>query len=509
MKSGLTHSLKILGNQKARPLKSNTAAMADTFVGAEILTPAQMYRADALAIEGGMSSIALMENAGKAAAKEITKRFKKSRTAVLCGPGNNGGDGLVIARLLKGLRWPVEVFLWGERAGYTGDAAVMAAKWKGITSDLSDFVTAELVIDALFGTGLARDFPEDLAGRINASGAPIVSIDIPSGLDGLTSRPRGACIKADATITFFRKKPAHVLYPGSEFCGEVFVADIGIPDQMLVDHSLTTIRENVPPELPRVLGNAHKYSRGSALIYSGDEFRTGASRLAAQAAARIGTGVVSICGPVDALRIHAAHLSSIMLKPCETVEALQILLGDNRIKSFCIGPASGHSDRTLEMVFCALDSSARVVLDADALTAIAAAPQLLFDAVHKSKSPAVVMTPHEGEFTRMFKEISELDENKIEKAMKAAKQSGAIVVFKGPDSVIAHPDGRAVVNANASSKLATAGSGDVLAGLITGLLAQGMDAFAAASAAVWLHGDAARRSTRRTIIAEDILDYLP
>lgn len=483
--------------------------MPDIFTGAEILTPTQMYRADALAIESGISSVELMENAGKAATAEIARRHRKCSTAVLCGPGNNGGDGLVIARLLKAARWPVKVYLWGDRAAYTGDAAMMAAKWKGDTEALSEFASAELIVDALFGAGLSRDFPQEIADRVNAAGAPIFAIDVPSGLDGLTGKSRGASIKANATITFFRKKPAHVLYPGRELCGDIVVADIGIPEKVLVNELQTTVHENVVPTLPKIDDNAHKYSRGAALVYSGDELRTGASRLAAQAAARIGAGVVSLCGPVDALRIHAAHVTSIMLKPCETVDALQILLGDQRTKCFCIGPASGHSDRTLEMVFCALRNSASLVLDADALTAFAAAPQLLFDAILKSRCPAVIMTPHEGEFTQLFKEISQTIENKFEKTVKAAKLSGAIIVLKGPDSVIAHPDGRAVVNTNASPKLSTAGSGDVLAGLVTGLLAQGMETFEATCAAVWLHGEAAKRSPRRTIIAEDLLSFLP
>ncbi len=474
----------------------------------EILTPEEMYRADALAIASGVPSLTLMENAGKAVVAEILKRYTRRRVAVICGPGNNGGDGFAVARLLKAKKWPVAVYLEGKRNALKGDCAAMAKRWTGAIGSFADFEQniggTMLIVDAIYGAGLNRDFPGRLADGIHGAGMPVVSIDVPSGLDGLTGQPRQCSVKADLTVTFFRKKPAHVLYPGRAICGEIVVADIGIPDAELDDIG-TKLFENTPPDLPDRRIDAHKYSDGAALIYSGPVLQTGAARLAAWAAARVGAGVVSLCGSDDALAIHAAHVTSIMLKPCITPNVLGTLLGDQRVKSFCIGPAAGVNTMTEDMAACALGQSASVVLDADALTCFAARRDHLFDLIFKSKCPSVIMTPHEGEFARLFPDETG---SKIERARAAAQLSGAIVLLKGPDTVIAHPDQRAVVNTNGTAKLATAGSGDVLAGIITGLLAQGMDGFDAACAATWLHADAAARITRRTIIAEDLIAAL-
>jgi hydroxyethylthiazole kinase-like uncharacterized protein yjeF len=472
----------------------------------EILTPEQMYRADALTAESGVPSLKLMENAGAAVAREILKRYKKCKVAVLCGPGNNGGDGFVVARLLKNKGWPVSVHLLGEQRALKGDAAAMARKWKSPVKPLDDFGKPGLIVDALFGAGLSRDFPEELAERINGAGVPIVAVDVPSGLDGLTGRPRGACVKADLTITFFRKKPAHVIHPGRKFCGEIVVAEIGIPEGVLKETGWTA-QENTKPVLPPLETDTHKYRRGPALIWSGGELATGAARLAAIAAARVGAGVVSMAGPREALRVHAAHLSSIMLKPADDLRELMRLLDDNRLRVFCIGPAAGANEETRRTVQATLEapSAFAVVLDADALTSFQSHPSFLFDSI---KQRACVMTPHEGEFARLFPDLANAGANKIERAKEAARRSGAVVLLKGPDTVIAAPDGRAIVNTNGSPKLATAGSGDVLAGLITGLIAQGMDAFEAASAGAWLHADAANRNPRRTLIAEDLIEAI-
>lgn len=469
--------------------------------GSEVLTPAEMYRADALAIVAGVPSSRLMENAGRAVAREIIKRYPRRKTAILCGPGNNGGDGFVIARLLKTAKWPVEVFLWGEKKALRGDAAAMASRWKGPVKPLAEFKSAGLIVDALFGAGLARDFPQSLANRINAVGALIVAVDVPSGLDGLTGRPRGASLQANLTVSFFRKKPGHVLYPGRDLCGEIIVADIGIPEHVLavIDPAVS---ENARPDLPEPSADTHKYRRGAALIVSGGELSTGASRLAALAAARSGAGAVTIVGSVPALRMHAAHVTSIMLK--STVD-----MKDARLKACCIGPGADVGPTTRQKVRQILKSGRlSVVIDASALRSFEKAPKSIHAAIAKSRCANVVLTPHEGEFASLFKEIAASDRPKHEKARAAAALSGAVVVYKGADTVIAHPDGRVVVNTNGTPKLATAGSGDVLAGLITGLLAQGMDGFAASCASVWLHADAAQRIPRRNIIAEDLIEAL-
>ena len=440
-----------------------------------------MYRADELAVRAGISVDALIENAGRAVAEEIIRRYGARKTVVLCGPGNNGKDGHVAASYLKDWGWPVYV-----------------------TDDISG---AELIIDALYGAGLNRDFPADLAGKINSAGVPIISIDVPSGLDGLTGNPRGASVKADLTITFFRKKPGHLLLPGRALCGEVVVADIGIPESVLAEIR-PQLWENAKPILPAFDASTHKYSRGHAVIVSGGKLNTGAARLAANAALKIGAGLVSIAGDDDELLIHAAQTTAIMLAQIDNALALGMLLNDKRKSAVCIGPAAGVSSKTCANVRAVLASAAATVLDADALTSFAQNPNELFNAIAEFPKRPVIITPHEGEFARLFKGLKNVSQAKHERAVMAAKQSGATIILKGADTVIASPDGRAVINSNAPPSLATAGSGDVLAGLVTGLLAQGLPAFEAACAAVWLHGDAANRHDTRSLTAESLVECI-
>lgn len=444
-----------------------------------ILSPAEMYRADALAIAAGTSEETLIERAGLAVAHEIIRRYGARPTVVMCGPGNNGRDGRVVARHLKAWGWPVSVS--------------------------HDIAGAELIVDALYGAGLNRDFPADIAARVNGANVPVVAIDVPSGLDGLTGFPRGSAIKADLTVTFLRKKPAHVLYPGRGLCGEIVVADISIPDFVL-DAIRPQLRENTRPILPQAEAGTHKFKRGHAIVWSGPALSTGAARLAAQAAARSGAGLVSLAGSPDALTVHAAHVSSIMLKPVISQGELRLLLADKRITAICVGPASGLSDATRKTVLRVLKSGIATVLDADAVTVFSETPEDLFAAIWARPDRPVVMTPHEGEFSRLFRTLNPEAQNKVERARRAAAVSGAVVLLKGPDTVIANPDGAAVVNANGTAKLAIAGSGDVLAGVITGLLAQGMGGFNAACAGAWLHAEAGNKCDRP--IAEDLIAAL-
>jgi ADP-dependent NAD(P)H-hydrate dehydratase / NAD(P)H-hydrate epimerase len=441
----------------------------------ELLTPAQMYRADALS---GIAESQLIDNAGRAVAEEIVRRYGARKTVLLCGPGNNGKDGEVAARYLKQWGWPVEIS--------------------------NDVGQAELIIDALYGAGLNRDFSSELAAKINSAGASVVSIDVPSGLDGKTGRPRGSCVQADLTITFFRKKPAHVLMPGRKLCGEVVVADIGISEMVLAEIN-PQLRENAKPVFPIFGGSTHKFNKGHAVIISGPKLNTGAARLAAIAALKIGAGLVTLAGREEALLIQAAHLTAIMLAPCNTAMALAKLLNDKRKNAVCIGPAAGIGGETRSLVRAILASGAGTVLDADALTSFAQNPAELFELIREIPGRAVIMTPHEGEFSRLFNDLAISPDSKPERALKAANRSGAIVVLKGADTVIASPDGRATINTNAPPSLATAGSGDVLAGLATGLLAQGMAPIEAACAAVWLHGDAANIHGPRGLTAETLL----
>lgn len=447
----------------------------------ELLTPAQMYQADALAIASGITEVQLIENAGRAVAEEITRRYGARKTVVLCGPGNNGADGKVAARYLKQWGWPVTI--------------------------ADDITGAGLIIDALYGAGLNRDFPTALANKINNAGVPIVAIDVPSGLDGLTGYPRGASVKADLTITFFRKKPAHLLLPGRMLCGEVVVADIGIPESVFPKLKIQ-LWENFKPALPGFDSTTHKYKRGHAVIVSGARFNTGASRLAAQAALKIGAGLVTIAGHQDELLVHAAHATALMLEQTDTALALGMLLNDKRRNAVCIGPAAGIGSETSAKVRAVLASGAATVLDADALTSFSQNPAELFTAIAECPDRPVILTPHEGEFARLFSDLAKVSEAKHERALKAAKRSGAIIILKGADTVIASPDGRAAINGNAPPSLATAGSGDVLSGLATGLLAQGLHGFEAACAAVWLHSEAANRHGARPLTAETLLDHL-
>jgi ADP-dependent NAD(P)H-hydrate dehydratase / NAD(P)H-hydrate epimerase len=470
-----------------------------------------MRRMEQAAMAAGTSGRELMERAGSAAAAEIVRRYGKRRTAVLCGPGNNGGDGLVVARHLQGAGWPISVSLMGERSALRGDAAVMAKVWQGETQPLSlaSLEEVDLVVDALFGTGLARPLEGAVAEIVDtmAKRRPtVVALDIPSGIDGGSGRILGSALFAQLTVTFARKKPAHLLLPGKLHCGEVVVADIGIADDLLAS-AKPKLFENSEALwiLPERQAGSHKYSAGHAVVVSGGPWNTGAARLAAGAAQRIGAGLVTVASPAAALPVNAAHLTSIMLTEADTPLALSSFLSDVRRNAVLLGPALGIGGETRAKVHAALASGRAAVLDADALTSFEDRPDELFEAVAALPRRQVVMTPHAGEFARVF---GATEESKVDQARRAAARSGAVIVYKGADTVVASPDGTAVVNANAPPWLATAGSGDVLAGFVAGLLAQGMPAVQAAAAAVFIHGETAARSGPG-LVAEDLLSEAP
>ncbi|MEQ9518828.1 MAG: NAD(P)H-hydrate dehydratase, partial [Parvibaculum sp.] len=462
-----------------------------------ILTVEQMYAADRLAMSRGTSGVALMEAAGRACADAILDHFPKTNVSVLCGPGNNGGDGFVVARLLRDLGWNVSLFLAGERSSLQGDAAHMAHKWNGpvhpLTADAGR--GAGLIVDALFGAGLARDIEGTVAALIASitdAKIPVASIDVPSGVDGDTGHVRGVSFQARLTITFFRKKPAHLLFPGRGLCGEIIVSDIGIGDGVLDEFDLR-LHENEPAlwsaALPVADLTAHKYTKGHAIIVSGGPTATGAARLGARAALRIGAGLVSVASPPSALQVNASHLTAIMLARFDGAEGLSSLLEDKRKNAVLVGPGNGVGAETRANVEAIMTSGAACVIDADAITSFEPSPRDLFVAIGNYFAGPTVLTPHEGEFKRLFPDI---EGSKLVRAKEAAKRAGAVIVLKGPDTLIAAPDGRAIINSNAGPELGTAGSGDVLAGMITGLLAQGMCAFEAAAAATWMHGQAGR-----------------
>jgi NAD(P)H-hydrate epimerase len=492
-----------------------------------LLSPQEMGEADRLTIAGGIPGITLMENAGRAVADAVARRWPCRPVLVLCGPGNNGGDGFVAARILAERGWKVRLALLGERAALKGDAASAAGRWGGPVEPLAgiDPTGAGLVIDALFGAGLARPIDGVAGAALAALPGPVVAVDVPSGVDGASGAVRGIAPRAVLTVTFFRRKPGHLLLPGQALCGEVLVAPIGIAGTVL-DQVAPRTAANHPDwwqdAFPWPGPESHKYNRGHALI-AGGAVMTGAARLAARAAARLGAGLVTVAAPVAAFAVYAAALTGVIVQPVAgpaggppkgdkgdkgDIDDFRGLLADRRRNAALIGPGAGVSAATRQKTLAILAAGKAAVLDADALTVFADAPSALFDAIRSPirshERSAVVLTPHEGEFARLFDRSG----SKLERALRAAQHSGAVVVLKGGDTVIAAPDGRAAINEGAPSELATAGSGDVLAGIVLGLLAQGMAPFEAAAAAVWLHADAARRCGAG-LVAEDLAEALP
>lgn len=471
-----------------------------------LLRVGEMAEADRLTIAAGISAIDMMESAGGTVAREIGRRWKARPVIVLCGPGNNGGDGFVAARHLSEAGWPVRIALLGPRDHLAGEARHHAGRWPAAVEPLSPAVLdgAEIVIDAIFGAGLSRKLEGPAAETLAAVAgreAPIVAVDVPSGLVGDTGEVLGA-VAAFLTVTFFRKKPGHLLLPGRLLCGEVVAADIGTPPSVL-EKIVPNTFENDPAlwlsVLPRLQDGGNKYTRGHALI-SGGYPMTGAARMAARAAARAGAGLTTIAVSEIALPIYATALTSIMVQPLAAPEDFDHLLEDRRISTFLIGPGAGVGEETRARALAMLATGRPTLLDADAITSFQNDPPALDRAI---LGPCV-MTPHEGEFRRLFDPTGD----KLTRTRAAANRSGASIVLKGSDTVIAAPDGRAIINANAPPTLATAGSGDVLSGIVLGLLAQGMEPFLAAAAGVWLHG-AAAAGFGPGLLAEDLPDLLP
>ena len=485
----------------------------------ELLSNSEMAQADRLTITGGMPGIQLMERAGRAVADAVLAQARAGgRIVVVAGPGNNGGDGFVAARLLSERGYSVDVMLVGEAGRLNGDAALAAKRWSGplAAGDPAGLAGAQTVIDALFGAGLDRTvegLPRVMIEAMNEQPAPVVAVDLPSGINGTSGARMGAAVKAARTVTFFRKKPGHVLLPGRLQCGAVSVADIGIRQTVLAEIAPKTF-ENVPAlwrsHFPVPSDAGHKYDRGHAVVASGASWSTGAARLAARGALRAGAGLVTIASPRDAIGINAAANLAVMVRPVDGARELTEFLSDRRLNAFAIGPGAGVGEETRELVLAAVAGNRAVVLDADAITSFSHEPERLAEALLRRRGQATILTPHEGEFLRYFGALDEQTKvgSKLDRARLAAPLTGAIVLLKGADTVVAAPDGRAAIAANAPPYLATAGAGDVLAGIIAGLLAQGMPAFEAANAAVWLHGEAALRFGPG-LIAEDLPEILP
>ena len=470
-----------------------------------LLTVERSRAADAAAVDAGTPLAELMERAGAAVAAAVAARWTPRPVVALCGPGDNGGDGFVAARVLRERGWPVTVAAM-EAVSPSPAAAQAAERWGGEVAPLSPEAVdgAALVIDALFGAGLSRQIApaaQAVLSRAAGAGAPIVAVDLPSGLDADTGRTLGDVASAAVTVSF-QLRPAHLLVPGRELCGEVAVVDIGAPPgPQDVD-----LWENAPAlwaaRYPWPKPDTHKVERGRLVVVGGDASHTGAARMSARAGLRIGAGLVTLASPPDALAINATALQAVMVRAFGSDVELHALA--EAADAAVIGPAAGVGPATAANVRALARTGAALVVDADALTVFRDDPGALF--AHLDRDD--VLTPHPGEFERVFPGLLHACPERITAARRAARRAGCVVLLKGGDTVVAAPDGRAAVSGVTAPWLATAGSGDVLAGLIAGLLAQGMDSWEAACAAVWIHAEAGR-AHGPGLIAEDLPDLVP
>ena len=473
----------------------------------EVLTKVQMQMADKIAIQSGINSADLMEAAGMAVVREIRKRWTRRNLVVLIGPGNNGGDGFVVARLFSELGWPVRIGLYGRLDHLVGDASLKARLWNGQVEILSEDLLSDcgLVIDALFGIGLSRPLEGKaklIIKRVNELRLPCVAVDIPSGIDGNTGAVLGVAPRSKLTVTFFRKKSGHLLLPGREISGHTVVADIGIPETVL-SKVRPKIFENEPrlwvDNLSVAQPTDNKYTQGHAVIVGGSNM-IGAARLAAMGARRVGAGMLTLVAPKNVRPIYQAGESGNLVVGTSDRDSFKKLLSQQHRNAVLVGPGNGVTKFTKNRVRVALKSKLPVVLDADALTVFEGESKRLFSLI---EGPCI-LTPHEGEFNRIFN----IKGDRVTRCVEASIQSNAVVVLKGFDTIIANPLGRVTINTNAPPMLATAGSGDVLAGIILGFLAQGVNATDAACAGVWLQGEAAKR-LGYGMIAEDLSGVLP
>jgi hydroxyethylthiazole kinase-like uncharacterized protein yjeF len=463
-----------------------------------------MVAADRAAVAGGTPTAVLMERAGEAVAQAVRARYARRPVVIWCGPGDNGGDGYVAARHLRRRGWQVVVEVAYPPS--TDAARRAASRWKGETRPLStELAAGALYIDALFGAGLSRPLEGEvarLARLCREQPLAIVAVDTPSGLHGDTGRPLGeAAFHADLTVTFHRRKRAHVLVEGRKACGEIVVADIGLRSVQDVD-----LFENDPRlwerRFPWPALDAHKHTRGRLKVVSGEAWNTGAARLSARGGLRIGAGAVTLLSPPSALAVNAAHLEAVMLAPFETDADLES--AGEQADAVIIGPAAGVGEVTARNLAALARTGAALVVDADALTSFRRDPEELFACLDRDD----VLTPHPGEFERIFPGLLAGSPERIAAAREAASQAGAVVLLKGADTVVAAPDGRAAVSLNGTPWLATAGSGDVLAGFIGGLIAQGMESFEAACAGAWIHAECGARHGPG-LIAEDLPGLAP
>lgn len=484
---------------------------------AVLLTNAESRKADMAAVEAGRSLAALMEAAGRAVAEVAWLQFRPRRVLVLAGPGNNGGDAYVAADHLRRMGVAVTITSLAAAGRESAEAGAARERVEDLPQLSPEELLAEsagpeawdLVIDGLFGAGLSRPLAGPAAALVrwaNDRACRRLAIDIPSGVQGDDGAVLGEAIRADVTVTFFRRKRGHLLMPGRSYCGRIAIAEIGIPDTVLADIAPRVIANDPgwwQAFWPRWPLTVHKYARGSLLVIGGRPPTLGAARLAARAGLRVGAGIVTLATPREAWAVQAAALETVLVAPFDHADELADRLSDPRLKAVVFGPGAGRDEWTRRLVTLLRARPRPTVLDADALSAFASRPEDLFALLDED----VVLTPHEGEFARLFPDLA-TGGSKIARAQEAARRAGAVVLLKGADTVIAHPGGTAVVDAADCPQLATGGSGDILSGLIGGLMAQGLPAMLAATIGQWLLKTAAGHFGRG-MIASDLLAALP
>ncbi len=477
-----------------------------------ILSNSEMAQADLITIKDGLTSIQLMKNAGKAVFKNLPI-IQQGKVLILCGPGNNGGDGFVISNLLIKANLQVEIYHPFELKNRSRDCQFYFQKINksNFIESISDFEQYEYIVDALFGTGLSRELSEKyikLFEKINYSNKPIIAVDIPSGINGENSLPQPTALNCTKTITFFCKKKCHLLLPSKKYCGEVILEDIGISKNVFKIMN-PKIKKNDPSlwikNFPFPSTMDHKYSRGLLIINTGPKFQTGAARLAGRSALRVGAGAVRLVCDKESAEVLEPQISVEMLSVISEKNELQSILKDKKISSVLVGPGNGVNDETKARTLLSLALVDHVVIDADAISCFANNPEELFIDTY----PHTILTPHEGEFKRLFGSNFSENDDKVVRCVEAAKISGSIVLLKGADTVIADPYGNVVINSSEAPYLATAGSGDVLAGIIASLVGRNkMSAFNAACAGAWIHSYLGEY-LGAGLIAEDLIDNIP
>lgn len=476
-----------------------------------LLTSNEMRSCEKFSFFNNQAPYLLMKKAGAAVVDQIEKHKKKKGSAlVLIGPGNNGGDGWIAAQGLQLRGWNVICAPIIDPSRLKGNALRAYKSFTGpicaFPKNLNKF---DVIVDALFGAGLSKPIAGTAYNwikKVNKSKPYKIAVDIPTGICSDTGQMLGVAFKADLTVTFFRKKRGHVLGKGLEYSGEVVVAPIGMPNK-IINKIDVRVFDNCPAlwksKIPRPISSSYKHKRGHTLVFGGRADMSGAGRLAGYAALRIGSGLVTMLVPEMDLAVYAQKQMALMAKGYNNYQTVLNFIGSKNFTAFIVGPGNGVGLSTRQHAFAVLRTKQPAVLDADALTSFKDAPIALFKTLHEN----AVLTPHLGEFLALFPDLDPIND-KIAAAMKAAKRTNSIVLLKGPDTVISSPNGVSFVNSHSSPYLATAGSGDVLAGIIAGLMAQGMRPFDAACSGAWLHGEAALRCGPG-LIAEDLLNGIP